>query len=80
MKCLLHPALTWLIGRYLFGLGEPWLSSLTIIAAMPTALNTFIFAQRYGVFVDESGRIVLLSSLVSLVTISALLVLFGVAG
>ena len=80
VKCLLHPALTWLIGRYLFGLGEPWLSSLTIIAAMPTALNTFIFAQRYGVFVDESGRIVLLSSLVSLVTISALLVLFGVAG
>ena len=80
VKCLVHPALTWLVGRYLFGLGEPWLGSLTIIAAMPTALNTFIFAQRYEVFVDEASEIILLTSLASLVTISGLLLLFGVAG
>ncbi len=77
VKSLIHPALTWLVGRYLFGLQDQMLGYLTLIAAMPTALNTYIFAQRYGVFVEASGRIILYSSLISVVTISALLVGFG---
>lgn len=80
VKGLVHPALTWLIGRYLFGLSGPLLGSLTIIAAMPTALNTYIFAERYAVFVEDSSQIILFSSLVSVATLSALLLLFGVAG
>jgi hypothetical protein len=80
VKGLVHPALTWLVGRHLFGMGEASLGTLTLIAAMPTALNTYIFAERYGIFVSESSQIILLSSLVSVVMISTLLEMFGVAG
>jgi predicted permease len=78
LKTMIHPAIAWTVGRYVFHLGEPWLGALTIIAAMPTAMNNFIFSQRYGVFIAESSQIVFLSSIVSLFTLSGLLWLFAV--
>jgi predicted permease len=41
---------------------------------MPTGANAFLLAQRYRVAVDQSGAAVLLGTLVSVVTLSALLV------
>lgn len=78
LKILVHPALAYLVGRYLFGLTDPWLGSLTIVAAMPTAMNNFIFAQRYDAFVEESSQIVFVTSVLSLFTLSSLLWLFGI--
>ncbi|MFH1157291.1 MAG: AEC family transporter [Pseudomonadota bacterium] len=78
LKNVVHPAAAFLIGRYLFHLGEPWLAALTVIAALPSGMNTFVFAHRYDVFVAESGQVVFLSSAMSVFTLSGLLWLFGI--
>lgn len=56
---------------------KPLLECVSLAAAMPAAVNTFIFAQRYQVFVRETGEIVFISSVLSLFTLSGLLLLFG---
>ena len=78
LKIYLHPALAWLLGRYIFDLAGPSLGALTIIAGMPTAMNNFTFAQRYGVFVQESGRVVFLSTVLWLLTLPVLLLMFKI--
>lgn len=78
MKIVLHPALAWLAGRYLFGLSGSSLGALTIIAGMPTAMNNFTFAQRYGAFVEQAGQVVFLSTVLWLATLPVLLVIFKV--
>lgn len=78
LKIFLHPALAWLLGRYVFDLSGPSLGALTIIAGMPTAMNNFTFAQRYGVFVQESSRVVFLSTVLWLLTLPVLLLVFKV--
>lgn len=79
LKTMIHPAAAWLIGRYVFHLADPWLGASVLVAAMPTAVNSYIFAQRYKVFIAESCQVVFLSSVVSLFTLSALLWVFGIA-
>ncbi len=78
LKTLVHPALAWVIGHYVFHLHDPWLNAVILVAAMPTAVNNYIFAQRYNIFVQESSRVVFWSALVSLFTLSALLGVLGV--
>ena len=77
MKIILHPLMAWVIGRYLFHLESPWLGALTVVAAMPTAVNNFVFAQRYDAFVAESSAVVFWSSVLSLASLSLLLMLFA---
>ncbi|NDE90604.1 MAG: AEC family transporter [Alphaproteobacteria bacterium] len=73
LKCFAHPALAWLVGTYVFHLQDPWLGSLIIVSAMPTAVNNFTFSQRYGAFVEESTHIVFMTSIITFFTLSALL-------
>lgn len=79
LKIVLHPALAWLFGHYVFGLSGASLGALTIIAGMPTAMNNFTFAQRYDVFVQESSQAVFWSTALWLVTLPVLLFIFKVA-
>ncbi|MEU0545107.1 AEC family transporter [Nocardia sp. NPDC005978] len=65
-KCLAFPALTWLIADAVFHVGHPWLAYLTLIAAMPTAQNLFLFAQSYDTDIDLAAATVVKSTLVSL--------------
>ncbi|MEQ1698195.1 MAG: AEC family transporter [Hyphomicrobiaceae bacterium] len=78
LKIVLHPALAWLFGHYAFGLSGASLGALTIIAGMPTAMNNFTFAQRYGAFVRESSQVVFLSTVLWLATLPVLLFIFKV--
>jgi malonate transporter and related proteins len=59
IKTLIHPALAYLIGRFLFGLTEDLLFALTLIAAMPSPKNTFVFAQIYGLSTQKFNLILL---------------------
>ena len=80
LKIFIHPICAWLIARYVFKLVDPWLGSLTIVSAMPTAINNFIFAQRYNNFVFESKQIVSLTLVFSIFTVTWLLWFFNVHG
>ena len=38
-KVIIHPAVTWLIGYYIFNVSGLWLGALALVSAMPTAMN-----------------------------------------
>ncbi len=73
LKTLIHPLVAFLIGYYLFDLSGFLLTALTLMAAMPTAKNLFVFARRYQVGSERANIIVLITTIVSIVTISLIL-------
>lgn len=77
-KLILHPAIAWLIADRLFGLPPETVRALVLIAALPTGALVFVVAQRYNVYVQRGSAAVLVSTIVSVFTISALMILYDV--
>jgi malonate transporter len=78
LKLVVQPALTaWLAFR-VFGLDPFWAMSAVILAALPTGALTFVVAQRYGLYVPQATQATLVSTVLSVVTVSALLAWFGI--
>lgn len=75
LKLAVLPLLVWGITR-LMGLSELEVAVATLTAALPTGANAFLLARRYAVGTEASGASVLVSTLLSLVTLTALLALF----
>ena len=66
---LLHPALTYLLGRFAFGLETPGLRSAVMTAAMAPGVNAFLFANLYGVAKRVAASTVLIATGLSIGTI-----------
>ncbi|MCL4183651.1 MAG: AEC family transporter [Burkholderiaceae bacterium] len=77
VKNLVHPALVWLVGRFVLDAAPLPLAIATVTAAMPVGANVYLFAQRYGTQVAEVSAAVTLSTLVSAATLPLLLALLG---
>lgn len=77
-KLVLHPLAAWLIAAHVFALPGETVRALVLIAALPTGALVFVVAQRYNVFVQRGSAAVLVSTVLSLVTISALMILYDV--
>lgn len=73
LKLLVMPPLAWALGRFAFGLEGIELYAVTVLAALPTAQNVFVFAQRY-----ETAEVVARDT-VFLTTMGSVPVLFAVA-
>jgi malonate transporter and related proteins len=72
-KLVAHPLLAWLLTTHVFVLDRTWAQVAVIEAALPTAVTVFVFAERYDQHVEEISSAVLLSTVASVVTVSALL-------
>ncbi|MBZ4664322.1 MAG: family transporter [Caloramator sp.] len=59
----------------LFGLKDFYLSIPVIITAMPAAANTVIMAEKYGGNPEYASKVVFLTTILSVVTIPAILIL-----
>lgn len=70
IKLALQPLCVWLLGRYVFDLQPLAAAVITLTAAMPTAVNVYIMADRYGVFQQRSTSIVLVSTVCGVVTLA----------
>lgn len=70
VKNLIHPAISFVVGRYFFELTDLMLFALVLISAMPSPKNTFIFAQAYGVPVQKYNLILLTTTATSFFTIN----------
>lgn len=68
---LLHPALTYLLGRFAFGLETAGLRSAVMTAAMAPGVNAFLFANLYGVAKRVAASTVLIATALSIGTIWA---------
>lgn len=75
IKLLLHPLLMYLLLSRIPGLEPVWLHAAVLLAALPSATNVFVIAQQYGVWEERASSVVVLSTLVSVVTVTAYLYL-----
>jgi predicted permease len=64
-KLAAYPLLVWLVLDRLLGLDGFWVTSGVLLAAMPTATNAFVLAQRNGAGAAEVSAGVLLSTVLA---------------
>ncbi|SIN90259.1 AEC family transporter [Agromyces cerinus] len=73
LKLVAMPVTAWAVGAFVFGLDGHELYAVTVLAALPTAQNVFVYAQRY-----ETAEVVARDT-VFLTTIGSVPVLLAVA-
>ncbi len=80
MKLLIHPALVAVLVLFVFHVPPLWAKTAILAASLPTGINVYLFATRYGVAEAESASAILLSNLFSVVTVGVVLGLVGHIG
>lgn len=75
LKLVVHPLLVWLLASYVFAIDPMWAGVAVLLAAMPTGINVYLFAQRYGICIGSSATMVLIGSVLSIVTITAVVLI-----
>lgn len=73
LKLFVHPAAILLTTGVLFDVDPLWTTAALLGASLPIAANVFIVARQYDVYVTRASGAVLVSTAVSVVTVSALL-------
>lgn len=69
LKNIVHPVSVFFIGSWL-GLEALWLAVATMLAAMPTGINMYLFANRYQVSQSTAATSIFVSTTSSIFTIS----------
>ena len=82
IKLFVHPALVFALAASAAALGAPLsgfqVTVLTLAAALPSASNVSLLAERYGADNGRVARIIMTSTVLSFVSFSALAWVFGV--
>ncbi|MGF1477272.1 MAG: AEC family transporter [Geminicoccaceae bacterium] len=78
IKCLIHPLIVWSLGTFVFELRPLFLQVAVLIAAMPTGVNPYLFANRYKVGEAEAAAAISIGTPLSLLTVSLFLAFLGV--
>src|SRR6185312_6807950 len=73
LKLIVHPALCFVILSWIGDFDRIWIFSAVLLAALPTATNVFVIAQQYGVWVERASASILLTTVLSVGTVTALL-------
>jgi len=73
---ILHPVVTWSLGTAL-NLGQAPFRSAVLTAAMAPGINTYIFANMYGVARRVAASAVLIATALSIITVSVWLSILG---
>jgi len=73
IKLIIHPVLMYLALSYAGSFDPIWVFTAVLMAALPTATNVFVIAQQYGVWVERVSATILVTTILSVFTVSALL-------
>ena len=73
IKLVVHPALVLAMLSLLGPFEEAWIATAVMMAALPQALNVFVMARQYDTWVSEASSSVLLGTLISVVTLTAVM-------
>jgi hypothetical protein len=75
VKLLAHPLLVWALGRAAIALGVPLrpesLTVMVLVAALPSASNVALLAERFQADTGRIARIILLTTAAAFITFSA---------
>ena len=75
-KLAVLPLVVWLLATRLFDLEAVEAAVVTMLAALPTGVNPFILARKYGVYVERAASAVVVTTALSVVTLALLLAHF----
>ena len=75
IKLLIHPLAVWVILSWIGDFGREWMFTAVLMAALPPALNVFVIANQYQVYVERASTAIMVGTLVSVVTVTVLLLL-----
>ncbi len=70
VKLLLHPLLVFLLLSLFGPFQQYWIETAVLMAALPPALNVFVFARQYDTWVEQASSAVLVGTLASVVTLT----------
>ncbi|MEQ9335360.1 AEC family transporter [Thalassobaculum sp.] len=73
LKLVAQPAVTWVVAVPVLGLSSTLAYTAVLLAALPTGTGPFMLAQFYQREALLTGRVVLMSTVLSLVTVSTFL-------
>jgi malonate transporter len=76
-KLVVHPAVLLFTATVLFDVDPRWATAALLGAALPIAANAFIVARQYDVYVARTSSAVLVSTAVSMISVSALLLVLA---
>ena len=78
LKLAVQPAITWWLAFEYLSMPPVWAASAVILAALPTGALVFVLAQQYDIYLQRATSAILISTVVSVLTLSALFVALGV--
>ena len=50
-----------------------WVNTAVLMAALPPALNVFVFARQYDAWIEQASSAVLIGTLVSIATLTTVM-------
>ncbi|MFZ4061689.1 MAG: AEC family transporter [Polynucleobacter sp.] len=72
-KLIVQPLIAWVIAGPILGLPSLWVNAVILLSALPTGTGPFMLAQYYSADGSTISRVVLLTTVGSLVTLSLFL-------
>jgi predicted permease len=73
VKLVLHPLIVFFVLAWFGPFSALWTYAAVLMAALPPALNVFVLARQYDVWVEEASGSVLVGTLVSVVTLTSVM-------
>ncbi len=73
IKLFVHPVLIYLLLSWVGDFKPVWVYTAVLLAALPTATNVYVIAQQYDTWVARASSMVLVSTTLSVLTVTALL-------
>jgi malonate transporter len=80
IKLAIHPAIVLVLLSLLGPFSDAWMAAAVLMAALPPALNVFVMARQYDSWVAQASGSVLLGTLASVVTLTAVMWLVKTQG
>ncbi len=73
IKLIAHPIILFFMLSALGAFNETWVYTAILMAALPPALNVYVFARQYDTWVEQASSSVLFGTLASVATLTAVM-------
>ncbi len=79
MKLLLQPLAVFLLIHWFFPMDHMWTVASVVMSALPAGVTSYVFAQKFQSYISGCAKVIVLSMLLSVITLSVALELLGIS-
>lgn len=73
VKLVIHPIVVFVLLSAFGPFDQMWVDTAVLMAALPPALNVFVFARQYDTWVEQASTAVLVGTVVSVLTLTTVM-------